>query len=339
MKPVNSTTLSIILLAAITLSGCRKELCYDHDNHAMSVKFQAVASWICEWEDCGIHDWDAEWNPSWSRQYDEFRPEPAEGIRAVVYSGEKTQESNIESEGGRVQMPEGKNSILFYNNDTEYIVFDQVNSYGTATATTRTRTRNGFKELHAGERTITPPDMLYAEYIEEYNAEKTLTPVEVPINMHPLTYSYLVRYRFKSGQKYLLRAQGALAGMAEKVYLYDGHTDATASTILFDCKVDEIGCTAIIKSFGVPDYSPQDGYTSDQSGKRYTLTLEVQLKNGKRLNYEFDVTEDLKAQPRGGIIHVTDIVVSDEDGLEGSGGFDPDVDDWGDEIDIPLPIN
>ena len=217
MKPVNSTTLSIILLAAITLSGCRKELCYDHDNHAMSVKFQALASWICEWEDCGIHDWNAEWDPSWSRQYDEFRPEPAEGIRAVVYSGEKTQESNIESEGGRVQMPEGKNSILFYNNDTEYIVFDQVNSYGTATATTRTRTRNGFKELHAGERTITPPDMLYAEYIEEYNAEKTLTPVEVPINMHPLTYSYLVRYRFKSGQQYLLRAQGALAGMAEKV--------------------------------------------------------------------------------------------------------------------------
>ena len=47
----------------------------------------------------------------------------------------------------------------------------------------------------------------------------------------------------------------------------------------------------------------------------------------------------MRAQPRGGILLVEDIVVSDEDGTEGSGSFDVDVDDWGDEIEVPLPIN
>lgn len=331
--------LLLCLFAVSLLSGCRKELCYNHEEHSLTVKFNAVASWMCEWEVAGFKDWSSEWNPAWSREYDEFRPDPAEGIRAVVYTGDKAQEYNISTEGGRVQMSEGTHSILFYNNDTEYIVFDQLNSSGTASATTRTRTRSGFKALHEGERTITPPDILYSEYIEEYVAEKTLEPIDIPITMHPLTFKYLVRYRFKSGQKYLLRAQGALAGMAEKVYLQDGHTDGTASTILFDCKVDDLGCTATIQSFGVPDYSVTEGYTTDQSDKRYTLTLEVQLKNGKKLDFEFDVTDEVKAQPRGGILQVTDIEISDEDGQQGSGGFDPDVDDWGDVIDVPLPIN
>lgn len=157
--------------------------------------------------------------------------------------------------------------------------------------------------------------------------------------MRPLTYSYLIRYRFASGQQYVAQARGALAGMAEKVYLQDGHTDGTSATLLFDCKVDEIGCTALLQSFGVPDYSYTDGYTTDQTNKSYVLSLEVQLKNGKKLDYTFDVSRMVQAQPRGGVIQVTDIVVSDEDGQEGgSGGFDVDVDGWGDQIDIPLPL-
>lgn len=69
------------------------------------------------------------------------------------------------------------------------------------------------------------------------------------------------------------------------------------------------------------------------------MSLEVQLKNGKKLDYTFDVSRMVQAQPRGGVIQVTDIVVSDEDGQEGgSGGFDVDVDGWGDQIDIPLPL-
>ena len=39
------------VLLVMMLAGCRKDLCYNHDEHAMTVKFNAVASWICEWVD------------------------------------------------------------------------------------------------------------------------------------------------------------------------------------------------------------------------------------------------------------------------------------------------
>ena len=82
-------------------------------------------------------------------------------------------------------MPEGTHELLFYNNDTEYIVFDGVAASESATATTRGVTRSSFHELHAGERTVNQPDMLYGAYMEEYTAEKTLAPTELPVTLRP----------------------------------------------------------------------------------------------------------------------------------------------------------
>lgn len=330
-------TVAILLLAS--LSGCRKDLCYNHEEHSMAVKTHVQAAWEQEWEREFHINWEEVWKEEWPREYDEFRPEVSEGIRAIVYTDEKYAESNLNSEGGRLAMPEGRHSLLFYNNDTEYIIFDEVTSLATASATTRTRTRANFAELHENERTVTPPDMLYGAYVAEYEAKRTWDPVALPIEMRPLVYSYLIRYRFASGQQYVVQARGALAGVADKVYLKDGHTDGVSSTVLFDCKVDELGCTALVQSFGAPDYSYTDGYTADQTNKQYTLSLEVMLGNGKTLSYTFDVSGLMRAQPRGGVIQVTDIVVPDEDGQDGSGAFNPEVEGWKDEIDIPLPIN
>ncbi len=349
MKPVNSTTLSIILLAAITLSGCRKELCYDHDNHAMSVKAEMQPEWLQEWEMTYtggeiLLDWETIWKEQgWSREYNEFRPEIANGIRSIVYNENAAPTiSNLENQGGIISMSEGQHAMLFYNNDTEYIVFDGTDNSAMATASTRTRTRAGFRapETHEGERTITTPDDLYASYIPEYTAEKSLTPDGLPVTMFPRTYTYLIRYRITSGLQYVSQAKGALAGMAEKVYLYDGHTDSSSATLLFDCKVDGQGCTANVTCFGVPNFAYKTNeYTEDPENLHCVLNLEVLLKNGKRLIFDKDVSKAMRLQPRGGILLFDNIEISDEDGLEGSGGFEPDVDGWEDEIEIPLPIN
>ena len=50
------------------------------------------------------------------------------------------------------------------------------------------------------------------------------------------------------------------------------------------------------------------------------------------------MTDQVNAQPRGGVITVDGIEVDDEDGMAGSGGFDVTVDGWGDYMDIPLPL-
>ena len=161
------------------------------------------------------------------------------------------------------------------------------------------------------------------------------------MRLQPLTYTYLVRYEFQQGFQYVALARGALAGMAESVYLNDGHTGPEAATVMFDCTLRDYGPEATVKSFGIPDY-PGDHYgdgtrTTERS---YHLNLEVRLHNGAMKTFEFDVTDQVKAQPRGGVIIVSDgLVITDEEGAAGSdSGFDIDVEGWGDYIDIPPAI-
>ncbi len=337
-----------LLLGALGLIGCRKDLCYNHDEHSPSVKVHAVASWELEWErtyhpegkPTDVQGWEELWHDAFRYTYDDLRPQPATGIRAIAYgTDDYYSEANLPSEGGRLPLREGLHEVLLYNNDTEYIVFDSLKASVSAVATTRSVTRSSLAELHSGERTMNQPDQLYGYYQEECIGEKTLEKVELPVTLRPLTYTYLIRYEFSKGLEYVALARGALAGMAEKVYLNDGHTDGSAATLLFDCELTDFGADVCMQSFGVPNY-PGDHYTrADGTPAYYTLNLEVRLNNGKMLSYDFDVTDQVNAQPRGGVITVSGIEVSDEDGTEGGGGFDVSVDGWGEWVDVPLPLD
>lgn len=338
-----AVSLSVMGLVLFPVS-CRKDLCYNHEEHSYSVKVNMVSEWEQEWERAYDYDWKQLWNGEWNRAYDDLRPEPADGIRVQVYTDDgQNIESNLSAEGGRLSMPEGTHDLLFYNNDTEYIVFEGITASVSATATTRSITRGSFKELHAGERTVNQPDMLYGAYVEGHVAEKTLVPTELPVTLHPLVYTYMIRYEFEQGREYVALARGALAGMAESVYLNDGHTDGKTATVMFDCTVEDYGAEALVQSFGVPAYPGEyygRGEGDDITEERYyTLNLEVRMTNGKFKTFEFDVTKQVKGQPRGGVIVVKGLKITDEEGGGVGGGFDVNVDGWGDYIDIPLPIN
>ena len=212
----------LVLSGLVTLSsGCRKELCYNHDEHAYSVKVDVTATWEREWERDHGRGWKNTWEGrgwnSWMT-YDDLRPEVPGGIRAVVYDpdGNRHDERNLAAEGGRLAMTEGRHSILFYNNNTEYIVFNDLTSSATATATTRTRTRAGFSELHKDERTVGQPDMLYGSYLGEYEAKPGYEAVSLPVELRPLVYTYVVRCEFSHGAQYVALARGALAGMGTR---------------------------------------------------------------------------------------------------------------------------
>lgn len=337
------TAVDMILVGLVTLfTGCRKDLCYDHPDHAFSVQVDLSATWEQEWERGYQTDWEAMWNPAWSQSYDDLRPDVPAGIRARVYTGGAAEnEANLSPEGGRLYMDEGTHDLLFYNNDTEYIVFNDIAALTSARATTRSLTRGSFEALHEDERTVNQPDMLYGAYIDSYEALPTQQSVNLPVKLQPLTYTYLVRYEFQRGWQYVALARGALAGMAESVYLNDGHTGPEAATVMFDCTLQDYGPEATVKSFGIPDY-PGDHYGDDTRAteRTYHLNLEVRLTNGTIKTFEFDVTDQVKNQPRGGVIVVSDgLVIADEEGETGSGGgFDVSVEGWGDYIDIPLPL-
>lgn len=344
MKRFSLKYIPLLAGALTVLASCEhKELCFDHDEHAPKSAVHIQAGYEQEWEltSEGGTDWESMWKEEFGMEYDELRPTTPEGLRIQFYHEDGTGSThNVAPEGDVLHVRPGQHSILLYNNDTEYIVFDDMGSFASARATTRTRTRssylgNSYMES-TNENTVNEPDMLYGSYIESYTAERKLETDELPVTMHPLVFRYLVRYKFSQGLEYVALARGALAGMAGAVWLNSGRTAEEPATILYDCTVEDFGAQAYVHSFGIPDY-PNELYTT-RTDRRYGLNLEVMLKNGKIKSFDFDVTDQVAAQPQGGVIEVDGIEITDEEGLEGGSGFDVDIDDWGEYEDIELPL-
>ena len=329
----------LVMVLGMLLTGCRKDLCYNHPDHTPGLYLDVKAQWEQVWErDYGC-DWKTNWQSQWGMAYEAFSPKVPEGLRLRTYqNGQPLDVFNLEPEGELVTLrQEGMYSLLFHNNDTEYIVYDGLSVSTRATATTRTVTRSGLRTLHEGERTINEPDMLYGKYVSEYEAIEKVGAVKMDITMHPLVYTYYIRFEFAKGLEHVVSARGAIAGMAEKVYLHDGHTGEEAATILFNCQLDQSGAFANVKTFGVPNY-PGDHYNrGDSKEQPYTLSLEVLLTNGTTQSFDFDIAGLMKNQPRGGVLVIDGIEVEMLEVGTG-GGFDVDVDDWEDVIEIPLPI-
>ncbi len=327
-----------VLLGGLTgLAGCRKDLCYDHDKHALTANVLLQPEWEKEWERDYGKGWSGNWPQEHGMEYDELRPEAATGIASFVYHQDGSRsERHHPAHGGELPMTAGEKSLLLHNDDTRYIVFDGLENSAQATASTRTRTRSTYSELHADEKTVNAPDMLYGAWIDSYTAVPTQDPTPLAVTMRPLTYTYLIRYEFAQGLEHVTLARGALSGMAQSVYLQNGSTGSQVATVLFECELKEYGVEVQLSSFGVPD-TPGDHYTR-QGGARQNLNLEVMLKNGKLKTFDFDVTDQLASQPRGGVITVSGLTVTDDE-AGGDAGFQVEVDDWGPYEDIVLPLD
>lgn len=349
------TMIKILLCvcALLSLSGCRhRDFCYHHEEHSPVAVTIIKADYLRAWEIAHAadpyRDWRSDWPSHMPMAYDDLLPGIPEGLRVVVYphDGSERYAVNMDAHGGELQFQaEGWHSMLLYNNDTEYIVFEGQESYTSSTATTRTRNRstyNGnryYAPMRTDERTVTPPDVIYSAYVEAHVVQRTV-PGEhtvAEVTLQPRVFTYVVHYGFDAGFEYVKQARGALAGMADGVWLATGRTSDKAATLLYDCEMTDDAVIATVKSFGVPDFAEGEYSPDDRDGEyRYALNLELCLTNGKVVNYDFDVTEQVRRQPRGGVLQVGGIVVSAAEASESGSGFDVDVVDWG--PDQPLPM-
>ncbi len=105
--------------------------------------------------------------------------------------------------------------------------------------------------------------------------------------------------------------------------------------MLFDAETNLWGVEAVVNTFGIPGY-PNPDYTRAEF---YGLNLEVRLRNGALLNFDFDITDQITRQPRGGVIDVYDIVIPDDiANEEDKGSFNVAIDGWGEYEDITLDL-
>lgn len=327
-------------VAAVCLSACEhKDLCFNHPEHAARYVSLVSADYDLSWEmpTPDGTDWQNSWPSDFGLSYASLLPKTPEGLCVNAYDANGVNMTrHLPPHGGKVEMAPGLNAVLMYNDDTEFIVFDNLNSTVTAKASTRSRSRAGYfgntlAPAEVTEKTITPPDYLFGHYIAEYDQKYLAEPPRIDATLHPLVFTYLVRYEFEAGIEYVGIARGALSGMAESVFLYDGHTGKEEATILYDCTVRDWGVEAAVNTFGVPDY-PNVIYS--RTSGFFGLNLELRLKNGKVLNFDYDVSEQVARQPHGGVIVVKGIKVTEEQGTGGGSGFDVSVDGWGDYEDV-----
>lgn len=324
------------------LASCRQELCYDH-----YPEINLQLSWEREWErDYGHHhpdNWDL---GRYGYDYDELRPDIPEWVNMINYYDDGHRSDGFLTPDGKRYIVEAgsSGSMLLYNGDTEYIVLEDVASFDDARATASSRSRAhsslaAMYEIYKNTRTTNPPDILYAAFVENVPGLNNHDRHELPVKMQPLVYTYVINYEFEYGIHNVVLARGAIGGMAESVYLRTGVTSDASSIILFDCDVTAVGCRASVHSFGVPGF-PDSYYGRVETKSKdrvYTLNLELKLRNGKTEIFDYDITDQIKNQPRGGVITISGIRIEDPPDQPTS-GFDVNVVDWddyGEIIDIP----
>lgn len=328
----------------LTGVSCRQELCYDH-YPALDLSF----AWELEWErDYGMNH-HASWDPVRHRyEYDELRPEVPEWVKMTGYYDDgRIMEHFFSPDADRFEVSEDDEfSLLFYNGDTEYIILSDVASLHDVRASATTRTRSGsslqeMQEKYQVTRTTNAPDVIYSAYVEHVSGVKSHQANHLPVKMQPLVYTYLISFEFDHGLEYVALARGALGGMAEGVYLRTGTTTDETSIILFDCDIHSDACRSQVRSFGVPSFPDSYfGRAAHGVAMPYSLNLEVKLKNNKTMSFDFDITDQIKNQPRGGVIRVGGIWIEDQDIPPADAGFVIDVDEWYDDAEIiDLPID
>lgn len=335
-----------VVALIVSVSCEHKELCMDHPSHALRSDTRITASYNLRWEigESGEPLWQTRWPESFGIDYGALAPSVPSGLCVNAYSGSGLPSvTHMAATEGVARMAVGENSLLFYNDDTEYIIFDDMSVSASAKATTRSRSRSSYagnrlyrSQNGDSERTVTPPDPLFGCYMNRYEQQLLPVPATLDVTLQPLVFTYLIRYEFEHGAEYVGLARGALAGMAESVFLHDGHTGPERATVLYDCTVEPWGVQAAVNTFGVPDY-PSPVYRSGAQSS-YALNLEVRLRNGRTFSFDFDISAQMKSQPHGGVIIVDGIKISDDDGNAGGSGFDVSIDDWGEYNDVIINL-
>lgn len=273
-----------------------------------------------------------------------------EGVRVIFYpkddQGRKI-DTYLPAKGGEVKVPPGHYSAVIYNYDTEVVQVKDEGSYETIMACTGHCTGLGISET---ESMVWGPDDFYMLSLNdvEVGKEDELPTLEVKLKAVVTTYTFAIK---TEGLKNVSFVIGSVSGMAECYHL---GKDAGV------CRLSPIYCETgkgdgVIKGsftcFGHPKL------TQARADITQFLELIIVRVDGSKQEAKVEITEavrppddgdepgegDHNPQPPEIEIKLPEdekIVVDDvEVPPSGGGGIGGDVDDWGDEEDVILPVN
>lgn len=330
--------LVIILVLFMGLSGCnRNDLCYEHPHGTLQV--------LMDWSLIPPHV---------------GKPE---GVRIGFYDIYNGKENTTYrgSDGGNVVVRDGDYNMLVINSDTEMILFEYMDDFHRAEAYLDIRSRPTYRnspaskaETHNGiyyhpdskandktqrELTIGQPDRFFATYSSQETTWHNGAQRNDTIIARPESRVMFITFDIKvKGIKNAKECRGSLSGAARSLLLSTGEPNEATGTIIFNLRKSGDTYVETVRAFGLM-HSPPDTPPDDLI--QHFVTLEFLLLDNSVKVYEFDVGDQIDFGSIAPEITIPLVIEEIElpdvvDPGGGDGGFDADIGDWGDIVDIPI---
>lgn len=131
-QSLNRIFIPLLPLLASALAGCEHKVCASPISNTHRVTATRIeASYDLTWEmrHPDGPDWPMEWPDDFGMDYESLNPRIPAGLCVNPYGADGiTLTRHLPASGGQVDMSPGLNSVLMYNDDTEFIVFNNLNS-------------------------------------------------------------------------------------------------------------------------------------------------------------------------------------------------------------------
>jgi hypothetical protein len=296
--------------------------------------------------------WGVDWQTRWQYLWDESLYGPVgytmpTGVRANVYSINQINQRvkyttrNLPKNGGQVSLATNSlYDLMFFNNDTEYILFStDDSSYFYATTRSNVRAASPSEEFaHFNQ-----PVQLFGAYLHDLyvtddpdDYEKVVKEdgtvyyvYEIEATLEPYTYIYLCQVillnnKDESGLRITGAEEIAVSGLSGGMDLFTRTTNASNIVAISQddvkplqedrnltlpdgtqTKGDIFG--ARIMTWGLPGVNPMERLSTRgeiELDNPVTMYIGLKLRNGSTYVMEKDITDQLKQYPAGGIVTI-----------------------------------
>lgn len=336
------TAMNLLTICLIPLSGCeRNDLCYDHPHENLHVSVV------------------------WRFIPDELRSSLPEGVRISMYAAQQAcrQQSGSnytyyrDTYGGNIKVQDGMYDFLLFNSDTEMIQLRGTESLYTAEAYLGSRTRTPYTKgasdksicysntscanLHTRNETLmAEPDRFFATYCSLETVQTYGKTVSDTIYAYPRSRVLHVTLKVKvKGLEGAVSCRASLSGVARSVSLATGECTGETGTAIFDMdKADNSFLSKAINVFGLV-HSPYN--IPEEERIQHIVQLEFRMKDNSVAGYEFEISDQIDfdaIEPEVVIpivveeVELPEVEIPDAPG----GGFDANLTDWGEEVEIIL---
>lgn len=282
-----------------------------------------------------------------------------EGVRVIFYpkNGEgKKVDRYLSVHGGEMKVPPGRYSVVAYNYNTDVVRIQGEESYETIEAYTGHCAGLG---IAGTEKMVWSPDSLYVLNIDELRIEKSEEVLHLDWKLESVVKKYSFAIEVK-GLEYVTSVAGSVVGLSDSYCLGKGYGVCNSQPIYIEVVKEGNKVMGRFTAFKLAkDVSTR---TTKANGENIHAKGNVKLilsfvRTDNTVQEEtIDVTEIIGTLEDAGIDETgkqeppPEIELPPDDKIEvekpelppnpdgGGGGFDGEVDEWGPEDEVELPV-